>query len=157
MLFFLENVRGCSSGFHVLLRQYFLIDWRISMVNLLSMEGCFGLMKTVLKSIMVGLAASFVLLSPLVFLPADTGLLVGLVLGFLAILLFSRISGLKLTPVYLVFSCIVLTGAQTQLHSKLWPHQLVENISLLIGIGILLFFMMAVVMILYALLVGKWR
>ncbi len=110
-----------------------------------------------MKGLTTGLAASFVLLSPLVFLPADTGLLVGLVLGFLAILLFSRISGLKLIPVYLVFTLIVLAGAQTQLHSRLWPYQWVENISLLVGIGIMLFFMLAAVMSLYALLVGKWR
>jgi hypothetical protein len=114
-------------------------------------------MESALKALMTGLAASFVLLSPLVFLPADSGLLVGLVLGFLGILLFTKISWLELIPVYLVFSLIVLAGAQTQLHSKLWPYQLVENISLLIGIGILLFFMMAAVMILYALFVGKWR
>jgi hypothetical protein len=121
------------------------------------MDERLGLMKTVLKSVMAGLVASFVLLSPVLFLPADSGLLVGLVLGFLGILLFTKISWLELSPAYMVFSLIVLAGAQTQLHSRLWPYQWVENISLLIGMGILLFFMMAAVMILYALLVGKWR
>jgi hypothetical protein len=112
-------------------------------------------MKSVLKVLMTGLIASFVLLSPLVFLPADSGLLVGLVLGFLGILLFTRISWLELSPAYIVFSLIVLAGAQTQLHSRLWPYQWIENISLLVAIGIMLFFMMAAVMILYALIAGK--
>ncbi|HQT01973.1 MAG TPA: hypothetical protein PLU46_03765 [Thiotrichales bacterium] len=110
-----------------------------------------------MKALMAGLAASFVLISPVLFLPADTGLLVGLVLGFLGILLFTKLSWLELSPAYMVFSLIVLAGSQTQLHSKLWPYQLVENISLLIGIGILLFFMMAAVMSLYAMVAGKWR
>ncbi len=114
-------------------------------------------MKPVMKALMAGLAASFVLISPVLFLPADTGLLVGLVLGFLGILLFTKLSWLELSPAYMVFSLIVLAGSQTQLHSKLWPYQLVENISLLIGIGILLFFMMAAVMSLYAMVAGKWR
>ena len=114
-------------------------------------------MKTVLKSVMAGLSASFVLLSPVIFLPADSGLLAGLVLGFLGILLFTKISWLELSPAYMVFSCIVLAGAQTQLHSNLWPYRMVENISLLIGIGILLFFMVATAMSLYALVAGKWR
>lgn len=114
-------------------------------------------MKPVMKALMAGLAASFVLISPVFFLPADTGLLVGLVLGFLGILLFTKISWLELSPAYMVFSLIVLAGAQTQLHSKLWPYQWVENISFLIGIGILMFLMMAAVMSLYALVAGKWR
>lgn len=121
------------------------------------MDERFVLMKTVLKSVMAGLAASFVLLLPVFFLPADSGLLVGLVFGFLGILLFTKISWLELSPAYMVFSLIVLAGAQTQLHSKLWPYQWVENINLLVGIGIMLFFMLAAVMSLYALLVGKWR
>lgn len=110
-----------------------------------------------MKASMTGFAASFVLLSPMFFLPADTGLLVGLVLGFLGILLFIKINWLELSPAYMVFSLIVLAGAQTQLHSRLWPYQLVENISLLIGMGIMMFFMLAAVMSLYALVAGKWR
>ena len=110
-----------------------------------------------MKALMTGFAASFVLLSPMFFLPADTGLLVGLVLSFLGILLFTKISWLELSPAHMVFSLIVLAGAQTQLHSRLWPYQLVENISLVIGIGILLFFMVAAAMSLYALVAGKWR
>ncbi len=121
------------------------------------MDERLGLIRTVMKALITGLAASFVLLSPVFFLPADSGLLVGLVLGFLGILLFTKINWLELTPAYLVFSLIVLTGAQTQLHSELWPYQWVENISLLIGTGILLFFMLAAMMSLYALFVGKWR
>ena len=115
------------------------------------------MMKTVLKSVMTGLAASFVLLSPLLFLPTDSGLLVGLALGFLGTLFIAKRSWLELTPVYLVFSLMVLAGAQTQLHSNLWPYQWVENISLLVGMGILLFFMLAAAMSLYALVAGKWR
>ncbi len=114
-------------------------------------------MESAIKTLMTGFAASFVLLSPVLFLPADSGLLVGLVLGFLGILLFTKISWLELSPAYMVFSCIVLAGAQTQLHSNLWPYQIIENISLLIGIGILLFFMVAAAMSLYALVAGKWR
>ena len=110
-----------------------------------------------MKALMTGFAASFVLLFPMFFLPTDIGLLVGLVLGFWGILLFARISWLELSPAYMVFSLMVLAGAQTQLHSRLWPYQWVENISLLIGTGILLFFMLAAMMSLYALFVGKWR
>lgn len=112
-------------------------------------------MESAIKALMTGFAASFVLLSPMFFLPADSGLLVGLVLGFFGNLLIAKISWLELAPVYLLFSCIVLAGAQTQLHSNLWPYRMVENISLLIGIGILLFFMVATAMSLYALVAGK--
>ncbi len=108
------------------------------------------------KAILIGLTASFFLLSPLLFFPADSGLLVGLVLCYLGALLFTKISWLELTPIYAVFSLVFIAGAQIQLHSDLLPYQLVENVSLIIGSFILLFFFFAIFMSFYALLVGKW-
>lgn len=113
-------------------------------------------MKPALKATLIGLTASFLLLSPLFFLPADSGLLVGLILCYIGTLLFTKISWLELTPIYVVFSLAFIAGAQLNLHSNLWPYRMVENISLLISTGILLFFIIAVMMSLYALVSGKW-
>lgn len=113
-------------------------------------------MEPISKAILVGLTASFLLLSPLFFLPADSGLLVGLVLCYMGTLLLTKLTWLELTPIYAVFSLVFMAGAQLNLHSQLLPFQMVENISLLIGTGILLFFIIATMMSLYALIAGKW-
>ena len=111
-------------------------------------------MEPISKAILVGLTASFLLLSPLFFLPADSGLLVGLVLCYMSALLLTKLTWLELTPIYAVFSLVFMAGAQINLHSQLLPFQLVENISLLIGTGILLFFIIAAMMSLYALIIS---
>ncbi|MBP7901102.1 MAG: hypothetical protein KAZ85_03795 [Gammaproteobacteria bacterium] len=108
-----------------------------------------------LAAMLAGLIISTILLTPVFFLPADQGLLVGWIILFMILLMIGKNHRLEIGLFYPFTALLYLGVAQTTLHSTLWPYVLVEKIWSVIVLAFVAFIMMSVVILLIAFLFGK--
>lgn len=108
-----------------------------------------------LVAMLAGLIISTILLTPVFFLPADQGLLVGWIILFMILLMIGKNHRLEIGLFYPFTALLYLGVAQTTLHSTLWPYVLVEKIWSVIVLTFVAFIMMSVAILLIAFLFGK--
>ena len=108
-----------------------------------------------LAAMLAGLIISTILLTPVFFLPADQGLLVGWIILFMILLMIGKNHRLEIGLFYPFTALLYLGVAQTTLHSTLWPYVLVEKNWSVIVLAFVAFIMMSVVILLIAFLFGK--
>lgn len=110
---------------------------------------------SMLAAMLAGLIISTILLTPVFFLPADQGLLVGWIILFIILLMIGKNHRLEIGLFYPFTALLYLGVAQTTLHSTLWPYVLVEKIWSVIVLAFVAFIMMSVAILLIAFLFGK--
>lgn len=108
-----------------------------------------------LAAMLAGLIISTILLTPVFFLPADQGVLVGWIILFMILLMIGKNYRLEIGLFYPFTALLYLGVAQTTLHSTLWPYVLVEKIWSVIVLTFVAFIIMSVTILLLAFLFGK--